>query len=74
MNRMLKDATVKRYHYRTHDELRQHLATFLMAYNLCEAAQGTSQADALRVHLPPWQKTPERFRLNPHHHTLGPNT
>lgn len=34
MNRTLKDATVKRYHYETHDQLKRHLHTFLMAYNL----------------------------------------
>ena len=27
MNRTIKDATVKRYHYDSHDQLRQHLAT-----------------------------------------------
>ncbi len=33
MNRTIKDATVKRYHYESHDELRQHLADFVAAYN-----------------------------------------
>ena len=33
MNRTLKDATVKRYFYETHDELRTHLADFVTAYN-----------------------------------------
>ena len=33
MNRTLKDATVRRYHYDTHDQLRTHLADFLAAYN-----------------------------------------
>ena len=33
MNRTIKDATVKRYHYERHDELRQHLADFVAAYN-----------------------------------------
>ncbi len=34
MNRTLKEATVKRYHYGTHDQLREHLQTFLMAITL----------------------------------------
>jgi hypothetical protein len=29
MNRTIKDATVKRFHYETHDQLRTHLADFL---------------------------------------------
>jgi transposase InsO family protein len=33
MNRTIKEATVKRYHYDSHDELRVHLASFVDAYN-----------------------------------------
>lgn len=33
MYRTIKDATVKRYHYDTHDQLRQHLTDAVAAYN-----------------------------------------
>ena len=33
MNRTIKDATIKRYHYDSHEQLRRHLADFLDAYN-----------------------------------------
>ena len=33
MNRTLKEATVRRYHYGSHAELREHLSSFLLAYN-----------------------------------------
>jgi len=33
MNRTIKEATVKRYHYDSHDQLRVHLADFMAAYN-----------------------------------------
>jgi transposase InsO family protein len=33
MNRTIKDATVKRFYYESHDQLRQHLADFVAAYN-----------------------------------------
>jgi hypothetical protein len=33
MNRTIKDATVKRFHYDSHDQLRTHLTDFLAAYN-----------------------------------------
>ena len=33
MNRTIKDATVKRYHYDSHDQLRAHLADFITACN-----------------------------------------
>jgi hypothetical protein len=34
MIRTLKDATVHRYYYATHQEFKDHLQTYLMAYNL----------------------------------------
>jgi hypothetical protein len=33
MNRTIKDATVKRFYYDSHDQLRRHLADFVSAYN-----------------------------------------
>lgn len=36
MNRTLKEATVQRYHYENHEQLRQHLADFLVAYNFAK--------------------------------------
>jgi transposase InsO family protein len=36
MNRTIKDATVKRFYYETHDEYRVHLADFVIAYNFAK--------------------------------------
>ena len=36
MNRTLKEATVKKYHYQTHQHLKEHLHAFLMAYNFAK--------------------------------------
>jgi hypothetical protein len=36
MNRSLKEATVRRYHYDTHRQLEEHLAAFLGAYNFAK--------------------------------------
>ena len=33
MNRIIKEATVQRFYYRTTDELNEHLQAFLLAYN-----------------------------------------
>ncbi len=33
MNRTIKDATVKRFYYESHDQLRSHLSDFVTAYN-----------------------------------------
>ena len=37
--RTIKEATVKRFHYDSHDQLRQHLADFVAAYNFGSQAQ-----------------------------------
>ncbi len=34
MNRTIKEATVKRFHYESHDQLQTHLSDFMSAYNL----------------------------------------
>ena len=36
MNRTLKEATVKTYHYQTHQQLKEHLQVFLLAYNFAK--------------------------------------
>ena len=36
MNRTINDATVKRFYYEAHDELRVHLADFVTAYNFAK--------------------------------------
>ena len=52
MNRTVKDATVRRYHYASHDELRRHLALFLDAYNYARRLKTLKGLTPLRVHLP----------------------
>ena len=74
MNRTLKDATVKRYHYETHQQLREHLRTFLMAYNFAKRLKTLKGLTPFEFICANWQKEPERFRLDPHHHSLGLNT
>ena len=73
MNRTLKDATVRRYHYASHDELRAHLALFLDAYNHARRLKALRGLTPYEFVCRAWTREPERFRLDPSHHTLGPN-
>jgi transposase InsO family protein len=73
MNRTIKDATVKRYHYETHDQLQEHLAQFLSAYNFAKRLKMLRGLTPYEHISKCWQKEPERFRLNPHHHSMGLN-
>ena len=36
MNRTIKEATVNRFHYESHDELNSHLTSFVAAYNFAK--------------------------------------
>ena len=71
MNRTLKEATVKRYYYDTHDQLRRHLATFVKAYNFAKRLKTLKGLTPYEFILKTWQNEPEKFIINPHHHTLG---
>jgi transposase InsO family protein len=74
MNRTLKDATVKKYHDQTHQHLKEHLYTFLMAYNFAKRLKTLKGFTPYEYICGCWQKEPERFTRNPYHHTLGLNT
>jgi transposase InsO family protein len=74
MNRTLKDATVKRFYYETHDQLRQHLDQFIAAYNFARRLKTLKGLTPYEFICKIWTKEPQRFRINPTHQTPGPNT
>ena len=51
MNRTLREATVRRYHCDSHDQLWQHLGPFPLRLQLRQAPQDIEGAHALRSHL-----------------------
>lgn len=72
MNRTIKDATVRRYHYQSHERLRQHLATFLNAYNFGKRLKTLKGLTVFEFINEKWTSEPERFKVNPSHLILGP--
>ena len=74
MNRTLKEATVKRYHYASHGELRAHLSAFLLAYNHVKRLKTLRGLTPHEFVCQQWQREPERFFEDPTHFTLGPYT
>ncbi|GAD08742.1 transposase and inactivated derivatives [Gluconobacter frateurii NBRC 103465] len=58
MNRTIKEATVKRFHYDSHEQLRTHLNDFMAAYkfNILIPYEGVGTI---------WTSDPERFIINP---------
>ncbi len=73
MNRTIKDATVKRFHYASHDQLRQHLADFVAAYNFGRRLKTLKGLTPFEFICKRWTLEPERFRLNPLHQMPGLN-
>src|SRR5215211_6746615 len=67
MNRTIKEATVQRFYYATHDQLRTHLADFVAAHNFgrrLKTLRGLTPYEAI---CKAWTDEPHRFALNPLH-------
>ena len=73
MNRTIKDATVKRYHYDSHDQLRQHLHAFVQAYNFARRLKTLKGLTPYEFICKTWTTQPQRFTLNPLHQMPGLN-
>ena len=74
MNRTLKEATVKRYHYGSHHELREHLGAFVLAYNHAKRLKTLRGLTPYEFVCREWQRSPELFYRDPTQDTLGPYT
>ena len=71
MNRTIKDATVKKYYYKSHQQFKAHLYSFVMAYNYAKRLKTLKGLTPYEFICNQWTKSPELFILNPLHHNLG---
>ena len=74
MNRTIKDATVKRSCYETHEQLRAHLRDFVDAYNFARRLKTLNGLTPYEFICKRWTTEPERFTLNPLQQMPGLNT
>ena len=74
MNRTIKEATVKRYHYDTHSQLETHITDFIAAYNYARRLKTLQGLTPFEYICKIWTSEPERFNVDPTHHTPGLNT
>ena len=72
-NRTIKEATVKRRHYESHDQLKTHLQSFLLAYNFARRLKTLGGMTPYEFICSCWTTQPERFTVNPLHFTVGLN-
>ena len=73
MNRTIRDATVKRFHYDDHDQLRRHMTDFIDAYNFGRRPKTLRGLTPYEFICKIWTTEPERFKINPIHQMQGLN-
>jgi len=73
MNRTLKEATVRRFHYESHGQLRAHLADFVNAYNFAKRLKTLRGLTPFEFISKQWIAEPHRFLRSPDHLTAGLN-
>jgi transposase InsO family protein len=74
MNRTIKEATVKRYHYDSHRQLETHLHDFIDAYNYGRRLKTLKGLTPFEYICKIWTIEPERFTIDPTHQMPGLNT
>ena len=71
MNRTIKDATVKLYHYQTTAQLNDHLHAFLLAYNHAKRLKTLHGLTPHEFVCAEWHKNKSAFSQNPANFILG---
>jgi len=64
MNRTIKEATVKRYHYDTHSQLETHITDFIAAYNYARRLKTLQGLTPFEYICKIWTSEPERFNVD----------
>ncbi len=74
MNRTVKDATIKAFHYPDLEALKAHVLAFIQAYNFAKHLKALRWRTPFQAICDAWKTTPSTFKINPHHLIPGPHT
>ena len=74
MNRTVKEATIKAFHYPNLESLKAHVIAFVSAYNFAKHLKALRWKTSFEAICHAWTTTPVIFKLNPRHLIPGPNT
>lgn len=74
MNRTVKDATIKTFHYPDLEALKAHVLAFVTAYNFAKHLKALRWRTPFQAICKARTNDPSIFKLNPHHLIPGPNT
>ena len=72
MNRTVKDATIKVFHYPDLESLKAHILAFVTAYNFAKHLKRLQWRTPFQAICEAWAKDPAPFKINPHHLIPGP--
>jgi len=71
MNRTIKEATVKSFHYDNHEQLKMHLQAFMDAYNFARRLKTLKGLTPHEFICKIYQNQPSLFKENPHQKYTG---
>jgi hypothetical protein len=74
MNRTIKEATIKVFHYPSLESLKAHVLAFVTAYNFAKHLKALRWKTPFEAICAAWTKDPKAFIFNPRHLIPGPNT
>lgn len=74
LNRTIKEAMIKRYHYDTHSQLETHITDFIAAYNYARRLKMLQGLTPFEYICKIWTSDPDRFKIDPTHHMPGLDT
>jgi len=74
MNRTVKEAAIKAFHYPGLEALKALVLAFATAYNFAKHLKALRWRQPFQAICDAWTKEPSRFKVNPRHLIPGPNT
>ena len=74
MNRTIKDATIKTYHYDDLESLKAHVMAFVTAYNFAKHLKALRWQPPFQVISEAWIEDPSIFKIDPHQLIPRPHT
>jgi len=74
MNRTVKEATVKAFHYPDLEALEAHVLAFVTAYNFAKHLKALRWRTPFQAVCDAWKADPSPFKIDPRHLIPGPHT
>jgi transposase-like protein len=72
MNRTIKEATIKVFHYPDLESLKEHVVAFVAAYNFAKHLKALRWRTPFEAVCTAWTKDPSIFKIDPRHLIPGP--